>query len=74
MLIQFIKWYIYQQRLNHNKTRNTQLKIKIHLRRILRKMYRYRKFANMGTFFLEKLMQIQECRIIDESDNNANDN
>ena len=70
MLIQFIKWYIYQQRLQHNNTRNTKLKIRIHLRRILRKLYRYRKFASMGTFFLEKLMQIQDIRITAESDNN----
>ena len=70
MLIQFTKWYIYQQRLNESKTKNTALKIKIHLRRILQKLYRYKKFANIGTFFIEKLMQIQNYRI----DKKANDN
>ena len=71
MLVQFTKWYICQQRLKQSKTRNTALKMKIHLRRILRKLYRYRKFANMGTFFVEKLMQIQEGRITEEAANNT---
>ena len=30
---------------------------------------RYRKFASMGTFFLEKLMQILDIRITAESEN-----